>query len=137
MEGINNIAVSSTDLSGVVTTVTTAVTLDTIPPSLTINPITAPVRGDDFVLSGTVEAGINPVVNVSTAGARVGPITITGAAWSAQLSLLEVGANNITVTATDKAGNVTSATASIFMLADGIFNGTWSRISPTPSRPCA
>jgi hypothetical protein len=123
VEGVNNIVVSSVDLSGIPVTVSTSVTLDSINPVLTINPITAPNRGDDFLLSGTVEAGINPVISVST-GASVSSLTKDGTAWSAQLSLLEVGANNITVTATDNTGNVTTATATVFMLSDGIFNGT-------------
>jgi cytochrome c peroxidase len=123
VEGVNNIAVSSIDVSGIPITVTTTVTLDTIPPALTITPIIASIKGDDFLLTGTVETGINPVVSVST-GATVGALNITGAAWSVQLSLLKSGANDITVTCTDKAGNVTSAAASIFVLPDGIFNGT-------------
>jgi cytochrome c peroxidase len=123
VEGINDIAVSGTDAAGLPVTVTTKVTLDSIPPALAITPITAPLRGDDFLLTGTVEAGINPVVSVKT-GAVIGAANISGSAWSVPLSLLSVGANDITVTATDKAGNVASVTASIFVLPDGIFNGT-------------
>jgi len=124
VEGLNNIAVSGTDAAGLPVTVTTTVTLDSIPPALAITPITAPIRNDDFLLSGTVEAGVIPVVNVSTKGAVVGALNVSVSAWSVQLSLLQSGANDVTVTATDKAGNVASATASIIMLADGIFNGT-------------
>jgi len=123
VEGLNNIAVSGTDAGGIPVTLTTTVTLDSIPPALTITPITAPIRGDDFVLTGTVDAGITPVVSVST-GAVASTLNISGSAWSVPLSLLNVGVNDITVTATDKAGNVASATASIFVLPDGIFNGT-------------
>jgi cytochrome c peroxidase len=124
VDGINNITASGTDLSGVVTTATTTVTLDSTPPALTINPITASINGDDFLLSGTVEAGITPVVSISTAGAQAGAVAVTGGTWSTPTSLLKVGPNNVTVTATDKAGNVTSATATIFVLPDGIFSGT-------------
>ena len=123
-EGVNNITVSSTDLSGIVSTATTAVTLDTTPPALTINPITAPIKGDDFFLSGTVEEGIIPVISISTAQAQAGPISTSGGTWSTTLSLLGVGKNDITVTATDKSGNVTRAAATINVFADGIFNGT-------------
>jgi hypothetical protein len=123
VEGVNNIAVSSVDLTGIPITVSTTVTVDTVKPALTIDPIAGPIRGDDTILSGTVEAGIKPVVSVST-GATVGAPNISGTTWSVQLSLLKVGTNNITVTATDKVGNVTTATASVFMLPDGIFNGT-------------
>ena len=123
-EGINTISVSSTDLNGIITTATKTVILDITLPLLNLTPVPATLRGDDIILSGTVETGIIPVVTVSTPGAAVGTVTITGAAWSAPVSLLTVGANGITVTATDLAGNVTTVTASIFMLADGIFNGT-------------
>lgn len=123
VEGANSIAVTATDLTNIATTLTANITIDTVPPALTLNAVTTPTRSDVQLISGTVEAGITPVVKVGTT-ATVGPVTVAGATWSAQLSLLPAGANTVTVTATDPAGNVTSQTASIQVLGNGIFNGT-------------
>jgi len=124
VEGVNNIVISSTDVTGVLTMDMMAVTLDSAPATLTVNPVVGPVRGDDYVLSGTVEAGITPVVTTGKPGTIVGPVTVSGTAWNVNLSMLAVGVNDITVTAIDRAGNVKSASVSIVKLGDGIFNGT-------------
>jgi hypothetical protein len=122
VEGINVLAVSSSEPAGT-TTLKVNIMLDTIPPSLTIAPVTSPTRGAIQLISGTVESGTLPAVTVSTS-ATVAPVTINGTAWNTQLSLLASGPNAVTVTATDLAGNVTTMTASILVLGDGIFNGT-------------
>jgi hypothetical protein len=124
VEGNNSITITSTDAAGIITTETLAMALDTTPPALALNAVSTPTRSDDHVLSGTVEAGVTPVVKVSTAAAIVGPVTITGTTWSASVSLLASGPNDITVTATDPAGNLATQAASILVFGDGIFNGT-------------
>lgn len=122
LEGINLITVTSVEPAGS-TTLNVNLTLDTVSPALTLGAVTTPTRSTGHVISGTVEPGIIPLVKVSTA-AVVGPVTITGTTWSAQLTLLVSGPNTVTVTATDLAGNVTTQTASILVSGDGIFNGT-------------
>jgi cytochrome c peroxidase len=123
VEGANSISVIATDLAGIATTLPVTITVDTVPPALTIDAIATPAKATTQTISGTVETGITPKVTVSSSAA-VGPVTVSGASWSAQLTGLRSGANNITVTATDPAGNVTSAVVAIIVPADGIFNGT-------------
>ena len=122
--GVNNIMISGTDVTGVQTLELMALTLDAVPAALTVTVVNGPIRGDDYVLSGAVEAGIIPVVTAASPDTIVGPVTVSGTAWSAHLSMLAVGPNDITVTAADRAGNVTSTSVSIVKLGDGIFNGT-------------
>ncbi len=124
VEGSNSIAITSTDLNGILTTSTLTITLDTHPVTLTIDAVPGPVRGDDYLLSGTVEGGIPPVITVNSPEAVVGTVAVSGTTWLVHLSMLSVGPNQVTVTATDTAGNVSTATTTISMLPDGIFNGT-------------
>jgi cytochrome c peroxidase len=126
VEGVNTITVTAVDIFNVVTTITATITLDTTPPALTLNPVTTPARATGQTLTGTVEPGITPVVTVSTT-ATVGPVVVFGATWSCQLSGLAGGANDVTVKATDPAGNVTARTATVTVIvADGNFKGTGS-----------
>ena len=123
--GANSIAVIATDPppANTATTLTATITVDTAAPALTINAVATPAKATSQTIFGTVEAGIIPAVTVSS-GATVGPVTVAGTSWSAQLSGLKMGANNIAVTATDPAGNVASVAAAIVISPDGIFNGT-------------
>jgi hypothetical protein len=122
VEGVNLVTVTSTDQNGS-TTLNVSLTLDTAVPTLTLGAVTSPTRSTGQIVSGTVEAGITPDVKVSSA-AVVGPVTLAGTTWSAQLTLLASGPNTVTVTAADPAGNIATQTASILVTGDGIFNGT-------------
>jgi len=100
------------------------------PPVLTMDPLpTIPTRETSRTITGTIsELGLVPQVTVDT-GAAAGPVTVvpgSGAAtWSCNITGLKKGANNITVTATDIALNVASATAGVtIILPDGCFKGT-------------
>ncbi len=122
--GTNNIAVTATDALGNATTVTGSIILDITMPALTINAVTTPTAVNSQTLSGTVEAGIKPVISVSS-GATAGPVSISNGAWSATITGLAGGANSITVIATDPAGNTAAKTASVtYSIADGNFKGT-------------
>jgi hypothetical protein len=99
-------------------------TVDTVPPFLTVSPVTSPTGATTQRIIGTVELGSNPRVEAGP-GVTAGPISIIGSAWSCEVSGLKKGTNNIAITATDIASNVTTATASIdVILPDGCFRGT-------------
>jgi len=83
----------------------------TLPPALTINVIT-PTNLASQLITGTTEAGATLKVTVNTS-ASVGPVSISGTSWSAQVSGLKEGANTFTVTATDAKGNASTASAVI------------------------
>jgi hypothetical protein len=97
---------------------------DAAAPAVTVNAIASPTRVTTQTVSGTVEAGIVPVVTVNTA-ATAGAVEVAGANWSCVISGLTAGVNDITVTATDPAGNANAATTSLtIILSDGSFSGT-------------
>ncbi|MBI2957352.1 MAG: hypothetical protein HYY32_00775, partial [Chloroflexi bacterium] len=82
-------------------------------PSLTLNPVATPSNQATQTISGTVSANLTPVVSVNTA-ATVGPVTVTGADWSANVSGLVQGANVITVNVVDGGVQTTlTATATL------------------------
>jgi hypothetical protein len=116
-EGDNAIVVNAIDATNVATRITATITVDTVPPALTISPVTTPSTLDTQTLSGTIEAGISPVITVDTA-ASIGPITVNGSSWSARISGLKPGVNNIKVSAVDLAGN--SSTSSVAITFSGV-----------------
>jgi len=122
-EGNNTVTVTATDAQNVATALTVSLILDTTPPALTIAAPATPTRGGSQTISGTMEAGVRPVISVNT-NAALGPLSLNGTSWSCQVSGLARGVNTFTVTATDSAGNSASKTASLtVILPDGDLNG--------------
>jgi hypothetical protein len=99
-------------------------THDTIAPAVVVNTTSDKTKDHDHVISGTVEAGLVPVVTVDTS-ATVGTVMVNGDMWDIRISGLSTGTNTVTITATDAAGNVTTKTAVInVVVPDGCFDGT-------------
>jgi cytochrome c peroxidase len=126
-EGANNVTVRAFDFVFNLSTVTGAIVLDSVAPVLTLNPAAVSVRVGEVVnLAGTVEAGLAPVVTVDHP-AQVGAVALAGPDWSCQLSELTPGDNQITVSARDAAGNLTSRVVPLrVVFADGNFKGSGS-----------
>jgi hypothetical protein len=83
-------------------------------PVLAMNPIASPTRLASFNVSGTITSGTTPAMTVTvTAPATAGAVSVTGTSWSAQISGMTEGVNNITVTAGDLSGNVATMTAAV------------------------
>ena len=91
---------------------------------LTLNPVATPTRINTQTISGTVQAGLTPVVTVNTT-AVVGPVSVVGTDWSAQISGLVLGANTITVSVVDLGGVTTTLTATI------TFDNNFADVPPT------
>ncbi len=103
-EGPNTIAATATDPAGNQANASVGVTLDTVPPAITI---TSPRSGANesspaVTVTGMTEPGATVVVNGQSVS-----VDASGA-FSVQLTLSE-GANLITATSTDAAGNSASA----------------------------
>lgn len=93
---------------------------DLTAPAITMEPVVSPARGDTKAISGAVEAGVTPMVTLN--GGAPFPVAVTGSVWSAQVSGLATGTNNITVTATDLVGNATAVTSAVTIVkTDGHF----------------
>jgi cytochrome c peroxidase len=125
--GVNGVEATATDPTLQSTTVTASITVDVTAPALTIHPVTTPTAVDTQVVSGTVEAGVTPVVFLDTA-AVASPVSLSGSTWTTTLSGLAIGVNGVTVVAVDLAGNAAIASTSITYgahlgVADGNLHG--------------
>jgi subtilase family serine protease/Tol biopolymer transport system component/fibronectin type 3 domain-containing protein len=90
---------------------------DTTKPVLTIDPVLSPVADTSQVVTGTREE--RALVTVSCPTATVGEISYsTATTWSVSLTNLKAGANAITATSSDAAGNQATASASITVQVD-------------------
>lgn len=89
--------------------------IDTTPPSLTIatqdGSLTGSI-GDAVAFSGTVSDN----VAVATVNANGISAIVSGSSWTVGVPMLSFGANVVTVTAFDAAGNSTSASRTIFLV---------------------
>jgi Glucodextranase, domain B len=109
-EGVNTIRAVATDPAGNTASASVTVTLDTIPPPLTL---TSPAAGytnrSAVVVSGSTEAGATVTVD----GA---PVSVGGSgAFTTTLTLTD-GSHTLVVVATDGAGN--QATTSVAVIVD-------------------
>jgi large repetitive protein len=122
--GDNQCTVTATDGAGNSISKDVLIHYDNIVPDLNILPVNDLVKhGTVQTISGTVDSGIKPVMIVN-GGAYAGAMTFDGINWSCQVDGLAEGANIITVTATDAAGNVATRTATITTVtAKGSFSG--------------
>lgn len=106
------IVVTATNEVGTSTTVQRNVIFDITPPALAIYPVTSPTTQANQSIYGTREPGATVTVTcpTATAGTVVYP---TGTTWQVELFGLAEGANVITATSADEAGNVVSASATV------------------------
>lgn len=127
-EGDDHCVVTATDAAGNVTSKDADIYRDDIPPDLEIQVNELVRLNAVLILSGTVEAGVVPLLTVG-AGVTFGPVTVSGSSWSSRVSGLKEGANTITVTAKDSYGNVTIKTAVIIAVDNnGSFSGKSANI---------
>ena len=98
-EGPNDISVSARDAAGNTNTTTLHVTLDTIPPALTVSfPTEGQITNIPMLnISGTVEPGVKMLVGSESRN-------ITGSFYLFSVNLVE-GENRISIMAEDAAGN--------------------------------
>ena len=104
-EGTNNISITSRDVTGNESApITTTIILDTSAPGApTLDAVVSPTNVSPQTLSGTKEANTSIWIN----GVEVVPLN-SFTDWCYYLSLTE-GANNISITSRDAAGNESSA----------------------------
>jgi chitinase len=103
------------------TSVTVTVFNDTVVPTVSVNPVSTPSVATSQTISGSVsdnDAVANVTVQVGSGS--LATAAVSGNSWSITLSGLVVGSNLITVRATDRAGNSSTATASITVLAPSV-----------------
>lgn len=97
-EGLNKVTVSSVDLAGNRAEKTVRITVDTIPPAITIlSPLETTVKVQNLELRFQSESGAVVTVNGVRVNGTGDLFTFTG--------ILQKGANTFTITARDAAGN--------------------------------
>jgi hypothetical protein len=112
-DGLHAVRVESTDAAGNVSFAEAVITVDTVPPTLIINPVTTPTKINNQTITGNRESGANVAVAVNTS-ATVGSVSYpSSTTWSCTVSGLAETVNTITVTAMDAAGNTAAATSNI------------------------
>ncbi|WP_298273134.1 SBBP repeat-containing protein [Geobacter sp.] len=112
-DGSHTLYIDAVDTAGNSSSADSPFTVDTVPPSLSINPVSIPTSVANQTLSGTTEVG--SVITLSTNGtASIGTVIYpTQTTWQCMVSNLAAGLNTITVTATDQAGNNSLASVTI------------------------
>ncbi len=112
-EGTNAITARASDAVGNESAASNAVTItldSTVPAVPVITTTDTMTRTSRFTIAGEAEAGAT--VELFRSGASLGTTTVTGTTWSLEVTL-EGGANIITATATDAAGNESTASGEI------------------------
>ena len=111
LEGDNNLTASTTDTAGNTTTAPLVVTVDTAAPSLTADNV-GPTNDTTPTLTGTTDQPDGSTVTITdSSGNTVCTAAVAGGAWSCDpLNPLPEGANDLTATTADDAGNAISAT---------------------------
>ena len=115
-EGVNSISLTSKDALGNESDATTgSIVLDTVRPSVAINPVTSPTDLSSQTVTGTRENGA-VISAVATTTAMVGTISYpTDTTWSFDVTgLVSSSGNTIRVTAEDAAGNQSNVERTIF-----------------------
>ncbi len=87
--------------------------VDTVPPMLSMDPVTSPTYTASQTITGTMESNAIIKITVDTP-AVVGPVTYpTPTTWSCSITKLAAGDNLFVATAEDTAGNTTPASSLI------------------------
>jgi hypothetical protein len=110
------IYVTAVDEAGNETTVQRNIVYDITAPAVTIDPVTSPTNLNSQLLTGTMEEGVTVSVTCSTA--TVGAFTYPASTvWSVTLTNMAEGNNQIIVTASDAAGNVSNSVTATIVVA--------------------
>jgi hypothetical protein len=113
--GINSIAIIATDLAGNTTNAVRTITYDNTNPSVAITTPNQDITTaqTSLIISGTVSDTITAATVTLTFNNRTYTPVITGGAFSQLLTIPAEGTYAITATATDEAGNSSSATRNV------------------------
>lgn len=112
-DGLHVARLEATDDAGNVGFAEVTFTIDTVPPTISIDPVKPRKKYSTLTISGTREEGAAVAVSADTTAA-VGQVSYeTASAWSCTIDRMAEGMNTVTATASDGAGNTASAAVSI------------------------
>ena len=111
--------VIATDRARNVTSMEANFVIDTAAPALSVDRFVGMDLGEPVVISGKAEAGTS--IDIRDEGDLIGMTTADlNGAWTVSLDNLEAGLHNLVITATDDAGNVTTANHSVEIFAPAV-----------------
>lgn len=110
----NVLTVAATNEIGTTSGILT-ITVDTLPPTLSIDDVTSPMDQDDQLITGHIEEGALLTVTVNSATTSE-VVPVTSGVWSYMATSLLEGDNLLCFTATDAAGNHLSKTVTLTYL---------------------
>ncbi|MCD4841136.1 MAG: PGF-pre-PGF domain-containing protein, partial [Methanosarcinales archaeon] len=110
-EGWNLLSFGYIDIAGNFGNASIVLTLDTNPPTITIDPVTSPTNVSSQTITGTFDETGSDIDSITVNGVIA---TISGAIYSAIIGLTE-GTNPVDAIAVDKAGNVGSNSTTIVL----------------------
>ena len=124
-DGSYSIKANVSDAAGnAAATVSQAVAVETLPPTVTISTASATTNQSTQTISGTVvasEAAAGATVTlfdtVNSVTTQIGTATVVGGAWSTTVTLSGNGAHSVVAQDTDAAGNIGSSAPVILTLA--------------------
>ncbi|HAK61279.1 MAG TPA: hypothetical protein DCO77_13020 [Nitrospiraceae bacterium] len=117
-DGSHTVLVEAMDSAGHTGRDVVMFTVDTVPPAVSIDPVTTPTNLGSQTITGTRESEAAVTVAVDT-GATVGTISYPAyTKWECEITNLVTGANTITVKAADRAGN--TATETVIITNDAV-----------------
>jgi len=127
-EGNHTFEVRATDVAGNTdpTPARYTWTIDITAPAVTIDAVTSPTNATSQTIGGMVDVSATVYVVTDTT-ASDGTATVSGTTWRYNITGLVEGVNNITVIATDAAGNTATATSriSVDITAPDTFITAW------------
>lgn len=133
--GRHTLLVTAEDLSGNTATKSVSFVIDTVSPTLTVTPVTAPVTQPSAILTGTVESGLSISISALNS-ATAGTVTYPGAGtWSCPVSGLVAGPNTFTITATDLADNTSTVSVVVTYTSGPVAAVTPASISADQTTP--
>ena len=118
-EGVNVITATATDVVGNGSEISEAVTitLDSVAPAVTITTRPQAVNTASFTLAGTVEEA-GSTVEIFRGGTSIGVATVTGTAWTIDVTLTADVANVFTAQAIDSADNESEISEAVTITLD-------------------
>lgn len=114
-EGANTVTATATDAGGNTGSSSITVILDTIPPSITLDAIPSLTNNPQLTITGKIEDA-SPITAITINGQSVGANGYSPALFNADVTLSE-GLNTIEIAATDKAGNIATASITITFIS--------------------
>lgn len=114
--GVYPVEASGTDAAGNPSSATQELTVDTVPPEITLNGGAAVTTNNSTpTISGTSNVSANTVVRVTIASQNLNTLIQSNASWNIRAASLADGTYQITASVSDPAGNESIATQAIII----------------------